>query len=254
MKDYKTLAETIYKRKSTREFSKTTADILENDVDLVKAFDIQPLIDSIKVNVKVLRKGEVNNGRSDYCIAFYSEEKPHYLENIGFIGQQIDLELQARGLGTCWWGMKKPSGKYKNIEGLSCVITMAAGCPRTTEKRTYPDGFKRNAIGGIFAGTLPDSRDSVPFRLIEAVRIAPSAVNLQPWIIKRIDNEYIFYLRPPKALMEKMIKGLRYIDMGIAMAHFMVQAKTDGLEVSFNFEGEDTDHGKFVASVLTTAG
>ena len=254
MKDYKALAETIYKRKSVREFSKAIAEILENNVDLMKALDIHPLIDSIKVKVKVLKKGEVKNDRSDYCIAFYSEEKPLNLENIGFIGQQIDLELQSKGLGTCWWGMKKPNRNFKSSDGLVCIITMTAGFPRNTETRSYPDGFNRKSIGDIVVGTLPESRDSAPFRLIEAVRIAPSAVNLQPWLIKQTDNKFDFYLKPPKAFMEKMIKGLRRIDMGIAMAHFFVQAKTVGLDVSFGFEGEDIGQGKFIASVVTRAG
>jgi len=252
MKDYKALAETIYKRKSVREFSKTPADILENDVDLMKALDIQPLVDSIKVKVKVLRKGEVKNDRSDYCIAFYSEEKPLNLENIGFIGQQLDLELQSKGLGICWWGMKKPNRNFKSADGLACIITMTAGNPKNAETRTYPDGFDRKAIADIVIGTLPEPCDL--HRLIEAVRVAPSAVNLQPWLIKQTDNKFDFYLRPPKAFMEKMIKGLRRIDMGIAMAHFFVQAKADGLDVSFGFEGEDIAQGKFIASIVTRAG
>jgi hypothetical protein len=108
MKDYKHLAETIYKRKSVREYSKLPVEIFDNEIDLLKIFDILPLIKDIRVNVKLLKKEEVKNNRSDYCIAFYSEEKPLYLENIGFIGQQIELELQSKGIGTCWWGMKLP--------------------------------------------------------------------------------------------------------------------------------------------------
>jgi hypothetical protein len=248
MKDYNYLAEMIYKRKSVREYSKRPAEILENDSGLLETFGIQPLIDTIKVKVKVLRKNEVRNDRSDYCIAFYSEEKPLHLENIGFIGQQLDLELQSQGMGTCWWGMKKPKNNYKSADGLDCIITMTAGYPRNAETRIYPAGFDRKAVKDIVVGNAPAGQ---PDKLIEAVRIAPSAVNLQPWLIEKLDNKYNFYIRTPKGLMEKMISSLRHIDMGIAMAHLFVQAKADGYKVSFGFEGKDITQGTYVGTVCT---
>ena len=243
MKDYKTLAETIYKRKAVREFSKNPVEILENGVDLMETFDIQSLVNTIKVKIKVLKKGEVKNNRSDYCIAFYSEEKPLSLENVGFIGQQLELELQSKGIGTCWWGMKKPSKDYKIMDGLDCVITMTAGYPLKKEIRNYPNGFKRKQANEIVIG------NTTPDRFIEAARIAPSAVNLQPWLIEKTGTKYNFYLRPVKSIMEKMVAYMRHIDMGIAMAHVFIQAKTDGLGVSFGFEGTDIAQGKFVASI-----
>jgi hypothetical protein len=244
-KNYKLLSETIYKRKSVRVYSELPAELLDGNADLAEVFSVQPFVNDIKVKVKVLKTGEVKNKRSDYCIAFYSEEKPLYLENIGFIGQQIELELQARGLGTCWWGMKKPKKNFKTSDGLNCVITMTAGYPKNIETRVYPDGFKRKQAFDIILGnTKPDS-------LIEAVRIAPSAMNLQPWHIEKLGNTYDFYLMPPKGIMEKMIKGLRPIDMGIAMAHLFIKAKADGLNVSFDFNGKNKKEG-FIASVVVS--
>jgi len=243
MEDYKCLAETIYKRKSTRVFSKKTVEILENDINLMEAFGIRALIDDIKVKVKVLGKNEVRNNRSDYCIAFYSEEKPLYLENIGFIGQQIDLILQSKGLGTCWWGMKKPKKDYKNIDNLGCIITMTAGYSKHDEIRTYPDGFDRKTAGEILIG------DTETDSLIETVRIAPSAVNLQPWLIEKTDKKYNFYIKPPKKIMEKIISDMRFIDLGIAMAHLFVQAKADGYNVSFIFDGKNTKQGKYIGTI-----
>jgi len=244
MKDYKHLAEMIYKRKSVREYLKNPAEILENNIDLIKFFDIQPLIENINIKVKVLRKAEVNNKRSDYCIAFYSEKKPNYLENIGFIGQQIELELQGKGLGTCWWGMKMPKKNHKNINDLNCIITMTAGIPKSPETRIYPEGFKRKTVRDIIIG------DTIPDNLIEAIRIAPSAINLQPWLLEKNNNMYNFYIKPPETIMEKMIKKMRHIDMGIAMAHLFVQAKANGSKITFGFEGKDTEQGKYIGTII----
>ena len=244
MKDYKHLAETIYRRNSFREFSKKPVDFLEGGIDLIESFEIQVLIDTVKVKVKVLGKDKIKNERSDYCIAFYSEKKPLYLENIGFIGQQIDLELQSKGLGTCWWGMKKPKRKYRKLDGLECVITMTAGWPQTSGTRVYPDGFDRKAAAGIIIG------DTIPDGLTEAVRVAPSAVNLQPWLIEKTDNRYNFFIRPPKTIMERIIGDMRHIDMGIDMAHMFVRAKANGLNVSIGFEGKDTNQGKYIGTII----
>ncbi|MCL2140697.1 MAG: hypothetical protein FWH42_03345 [Dehalococcoidia bacterium] len=247
MRDYKKLAETIYSRKSSREYDDTSTELLEGDPDLMQVFSVETLVDDIKVAVRVLRDRQVKNDRSNYCLAFYSEDKPRYLENIGFIGQQIELELQAEGLGTCWWGMKKPSKEYKSHNGLDCVITMSAGVPKAVEKRAYPDGFKRNNADEIMIG------NALPDRLIEAVRIAPSAVNLQPWLIEKSDHDYSFYLRQPKGIMEKLIGSMRHIDMGIAIAHFFVQAKANGLNLSFDFNGNNREKALFIAKITLDA-
>jgi hypothetical protein len=243
--DYKRLAEMIYKRKAVRLYSAAAADILENGTDLIEALGVRPLRDDIKVKVKVLRKGEVKNNRSPYCLAFYSEEKPFHRENIGFIGQHIELELQSRGLGTCWWGMKKPKKDYKKTDGLSCIITMTAGLPQKDEPRIYPEGFIRKSASEITIGNTA-AEDS----LIEVVRIAPSAVNLQPWLMEKAGNNYNFSIRPPKSMIEKLIKDMRYIDMGIAMAHLFIKAKADGANVSFSFEGKSSAQGGFIASAV----
>ena len=97
---------------------------------------------------------------------------------------------------------------------------------------------------------MPDDSDEVSTGLLEAARVAPSAVNLQPWLIQKADNRYNFYLRPPRGIIERLIRKMRYIDIGIAMAHMAVQAKADGLKVSFDFEGNDTEQGKFIAGII----
>ena len=142
--------------------------------------------------------------------------------------------------------MKKPKSGFKKIDNLSCIITMTAGLPKNDKPRIYPEGFERKRAEEIITGNAEADQ------FIEAVRIAPSAVNLQPWLIGKNGNRYDFYLRHPKSMMEKMIKDMRRIDMGIAMAHLYIQAKADGKNVSFNFDGEKIKQGNFIASVIVS--
>ena len=213
--DFKTLADTIYTRQSTRAYLKKPAPNLD--------FEFVPLIKDIKVRVEM----------DGNYISFYSEHAPMYLENIGFIGQQIDLALQAQGLGVCWLGVKKPRGG---------VITMVTGYPKKDSPRKYPDGFKRKTAQEITINSEPDD-------LIEAVRIAPSAINLQPWLVEKAGNKYNFYLRNPKNPIEKMISNMRRIDMGIALAHLYIKARALGHTPTITFDGADHEQGKFIARV-----
>jgi hypothetical protein len=50
-------------------------------------------------------------------------------------------------------------------------------------------------------------------------------------------------------MMEKLIKDMRHIDMGIAMAHLYIKAQAEDLNVSFSFEGENIKQGAYIASV-----
>ena len=244
MKNYQNLKEAIYFRKSTRDYSSSVVEILENNENLIETFGLVPLVCDIKVQIKLLNESEVKNGKTNYCIGFYSENKPLALENIGFIGQQLDLELQSKGIGTCWWGMKKPKKEYKNVDGLECFITMVVGMPKKDKKREYPKGFSRKITEDMVLGdTKTDS-------FIESVRIAPSAVNRQPWLVEKSGDSYNFHLINSKNPLDKIIGDLRYIDMGIALAHLFVEAKANGLDPEFSFDGEDFEKHKFIANVL----
>ncbi|MCL2847285.1 MAG: hypothetical protein FWE13_00850 [Firmicutes bacterium] len=251
--DYKKLADAIYYRKSTRSYSDKVCELLENKGDLVVAFGLEALLPDIKVSVRVLESHEVKNKKAKYCIGFYSEDKPLALENIGFIGQQLDLLLQSEGIATCWWGMKKPKKEFKCVDGLDCFITMMAGKAKVDEKRAWPDDFKRKDTWSIVLGDyrdlLQEETRIEDSRFLEVVRVAPSAVNRQPWLVKKVEGKYNFYLKNSKNPLDIIIGDMRNIDLGIAIAHFFVQAKAEGFNTEFGFGGTDSDKHKFVVGV-----
>ena len=41
----------------------------------------------------------------------YSEKKDNYLQNIGYIGEQLDLYLVSKNIGTLWFGIGKVKEK-----------------------------------------------------------------------------------------------------------------------------------------------
>ena len=53
------------------------------------------------------------------------------------------------------------------------------------------------------------------------VRLAPSAVNRQPWRVVREGTDYHFYLKHDKGYVSSATGDLQKVDMGIALCHFM---------------------------------
>lgn len=241
MLDYKLLEKAIYERVSTREYKVGDVNFFDSLVNFEKMYI--PLFNEIKVKVKLVENIEMKNSKSSYCIAFYSERKGLYLENIGFIGQQISLYLHTLGIGSCWWGMKKVKKEYRLVNGLNFIINMVVGYPKKDVKRIYPNDFKRKDLNQIVLGNVDNDE------LIEVVRIAPSAINRQPWLIKRENNTYYFYLNNKIGLIDKLIKDMRKIDIGICLAHFIVKCKALNLNYKILDEKKENDLGEFIIGI-----
>ena len=64
------------------------------------------------------------------------------------------------------------------------------------------------------------------------VRLAPSAVNKQPWRAVAYDNAVHFYLKRSKGFNHNEKLDMQMIDMGIALCHFDLTAK-ENLNVVF---------------------
>lgn len=74
--------------------------------------------------MRIVPASETNCKRGEeYCILFYSEKKGNYLQNIGYIGEQIDLYLASMNIGALWFGIGK-TDEYL-FENLDFVIMIA---------------------------------------------------------------------------------------------------------------------------------
>lgn len=196
----------IYTRKSCRNYMDD-----EIDLEIIREFmkTVKPLNSDIDYHYDILLNDEVNARtpwKAPYYLAVYSEKKDNYLENIGFVFQQLSLYLQSLDIGNCWVGMASPKKKDGNF-----VIMISFGkSDRMTRDR---DSFKRKS--------LSDISDSVDERLVPAL-IAPSAMNSQPWYFKHSDDGFDVYQVKQNILKRQILKGWNPIDMGIALAHLYV--------------------------------
>lgn len=107
----KVLYSMIFKRKSFhifRDIGIINATELRNIEEAYKTFT--PLVSEIKTAIKIVPAEETTCKRGqEYCILLYSEKKENYLQNIGYIGEQLDLYLASLGIGALWFGIGIPA-------------------------------------------------------------------------------------------------------------------------------------------------
>ena len=200
--------ETIRKRKSIRKYDMTPLDADTLEKVRTQIEKVTPLYPDIKYSVEIVNKTKgLFNIKSPHYLIFGSEEKDGALENIGFIGQQLDLFFSGAGLGSCWLGASKPTEKEDSE--LPHVISMAFGKPAEPLHRTLSE-FNRKPLTEISEGS--DER-------LEAARLAPSAVNAQNWYFVAQNGKIYCYRKKANPLLGFIYNKMHCIDMGIALCH-----------------------------------
>ena len=212
------LYDMIFKRKSFHLFRNVGNEkITEEELnDIENEFNkLIPLVNDIKVKIKI-SKDTTCHRCQEYCILFYSEKKDNYLQNIGYLGEQLDLYLVSKNIGTLWFGIGKV--EEKELDGLDFVIMMAIAkvdSPDKFRKDMYKS--KRKEIKEIWNG------DSY-LDIADIVRFTPSACNTQPWKVDASDDELKVYRykKPGKRGIMPVDRVIYYnqIDMGIFL-YFM---------------------------------
>ena len=208
----------IYYRRSCRSYSSeplTRTELAEIE-DFSKT--LVPLDNKIRTAMQIVPGDAVRfyfPWKAPQLIAFFSENKPGYLENAGFLLQQMDLWLQSRGLGVCWLGLGKLKNQVTIPEGMEFVILLAFGTPKEPLSREMRK-FNRKTMAEI-----SDRED----KKLECVRVAPSSTNSQPWYFTH-EGETIHAFRSEAGLLRHAMLGtMNRIDMGIALAHLYVENK-----------------------------
>jgi hypothetical protein len=190
---------------------------------------------------------------------------PGDLEDYGYLLEEVVLYATGLGLGTCWLGGTFTRGSFTSRFGgigrdESIPAVVATGCPGddgAERIRARTEGDRRNRPDELFfaeewmeplgdgshrtdgrsadgSGGLAAAGGYSP--VLEAVRMAPSATNRQPWRIVRRGSDWHFYLARTKgygkgSLGFKLLRiaDLQRVDLGIAMCHFELVAREIGL-------------------------
>ncbi|QNU65376.1 nitroreductase [Ruminiclostridium herbifermentans] len=238
----------IFKRKSVRKYDMTP--LSEEILDEIKSYvdNLMPLIDNIRYSISFLSEVDtkllIPVKFAPHYICIYSEKKDGYLTNAGFLLQQIDLYLSARGIGSCWLGFFKPKKEVNTQNGLEFVILLAFGNPKESVHRKSISEFSRKSISEI---SLIKSAE----KLLEPVRLAPSAINSQPWFFSGDLNEIIVSRQKLSKLKAPFVDRYNQIDIGIALYHLWLSLEHEGNAATFDFNCADAPEGyEFIVKVI----
>jgi hypothetical protein len=258
------MREAMLARVSTRTFDGSTLDSEERNTILgilEKALSIAaPFGTSIRL---ALAGGELGagpprmgtygliSGAAVYVVAA-AQRVPGAMEDLGYIVEGVVLELTALGYGTCWIGGIFDRGTA--IEAIAArqneIVPVVIAVGRVAEKRSFADRIvtraaksrSRKALEAIaFDSAGEGGSFDIPFQYsdcVEAVHIAPSASNKQPWRLvfnPKSTGEVLLCLAEDRIYNNSLGEAkLQNVDIGIAMRHFYEAAREQNLQGSWH--------------------
>ena len=223
------LYDMIFKRKSFHLFRNIGDEhITDGELkDIENKFnEFKPLVEDIKVKMKIVKDSTTCKRGQEYCILLYSEKKDNYLQNIGYIGEQLDLYLASKNFGSLWFGIGKVEEKHLN--NLDFVIMIAiAKIDSETKFRKDMYKSKRKELSEIWNGNYY-------LDIANIVRFAPSACNTQPWLVESSEKELkVYRYRKPgkRGIMPiDMVKYYNQIDIGIFLCFLELCLNKNNIE------------------------
>lgn len=167
--------------------------------------------------------------------------QPRAMADYGYCLEKVILELTRMGLGTCWLGGTFNHSGFAKKVGLSEGELLPAVTPlgRPAARRSFLDSAVRTFAGskhrkpwpelffkGDFTTPLTENEAGSYTQPLEAVRVAPSASNKQPWRVVRDETGFHFFLERTPGYDKLGGKiSFQEIDMGIALCHFELVAR-----------------------------
>lgn len=175
-------------------------------------------------------------------IAFIGDKtNPNVNEYAGYIGEGVILEATALGLNTCWVAAAFNAGKAANIvevkenERLMAVTPLGYAMQNTSAKDRVMTGFgrthKRLPVEQLVIGLSYEKSPDWQKNAIQAARLAPSAVNRQPWGFDIKGDTITVYIRSGGTDFNISYR----LDCGIAMLHIEVAALNAGIRGKWEF-------------------
>lgn len=170
-------------------------------------------------------------------VAFIGDtDDPHVNEKVGYTGEGIILEATAMGLDTCWVGgffRPRVAASLVGVVGnerVMAVTPVGHALGRLTAQEKTMTGFgrthRRKSLAELVTGLGRSEWPSWMEPALEAARLAPSAVNRQPWRF-RVDAQGVTVSVDSPRFNVGISKRL---DCGIAMLHLEVAALARGVK------------------------
>lgn len=162
-------------------------------------------------------------------------------EAVGYVFEKLVLYAASLGLGTCWLGGTFNRGEFAKAMQITdnefFPIASPVGYPaaknhtvdkimRKAIKADHRKPFEELFFENDFSTPLSKEKAGEYAKVLEAVRLAPSAKNGQPWrILKDGDNFHFF----EKKTIPSSSYDIQRLDIGIAGCHFELATREKGI-------------------------
>ncbi len=203
---------------------------------------------------------------TDTWIAGKIRRVPHAEEAFGFAFERMALFAWSMGIGTtCIAGtMDRPA--FERAMGLETGEVMPCVSPlgypaarmslRETLMRKGVRADSRLPFGELFfqdrfGGALTEESAGPFAEPLEMVRLAPSAVNRQPWRVVLSGNAAHFFEKRSRGYVTAQGWDMQKIDLGIALCHFVYGLEKQGRGYDLRLEDPGLGHPEDTIYIAT---
>ena len=177
-------------------------------------------------------------------IAFVGDTKsPVVQEQIGYMGEGIVLEAESLQLNTCWVSgsfRRDATAALLGIEENEVVLAVTPvgyATPKLSFEEKVLTGFglthRRKPLSDMIIGIEPSEWPTWIKAALHSARLAPSAINRQPWRF-RVERDSITVANDSGKTKRESVQSKR-LDCGIAMLHIEVSALHHGVRGKWRF-------------------
>jgi len=172
----------------------------------------------------------------------------HWNEAFGYAFEKLILAAQSLGLGTVWIGGTMNRAIFEKAMDLKegavmpCVTPVGYAAAKMSIRETlmrkgvkadWRMPFEELFFDGAWGRPLSAEKAGALAFPLEMVRLGPSAVNKQPWRAIADGDTVHFYLKRSKDFGIGQSGDMQKIDVGIALCHFDLAAREQGLAPQF---------------------
>ena len=260
------LYDAIFYRKSIEFYS--TKPITESLMKEVKKLcsNITYLNSNLNIKAHVIDRGHLINFstrnkiqiKAPHYILITSNKGENYLENTGYALQGVTLEMACLGLGTTWLKCMLTRDEVEEFVNLDKIkdkdeseieypqAIIAFGYPQEGEalfrsSSAIHDRHKMKHICKTY--------DEKWFNALNALRVAPSINNCQPWTLEERENGFDLFENEHKKRLE--LDKYSKISMGIALKHFEIGCEHDNINIEYRkFDVQDKRRKVYFISIL----
>lgn len=239
----------IFKRRSVRRFaaqqlSERQFAVVEKSItDAGELLPGQDLRIHVAVNGERVQRtmlglvGAYGKVRAPHYLIASAVPQGEYLQAVGYRLEHVILELTAAGIATCWIGAHLNQQPIHDVIELPVghvpVLLVAMGQPEDPASLWRKDAalFKRKPLKALMLSEVSNAW----LECLEAARLAPSAMNSQPWRFLLADDDTLHVYQVAGGLLGgKLLQQVNQVDMGIALQHIALAAEATGGQVRFD--------------------